>query len=205
MPLLKSLYATELGAAKLTALLKKIRINSTAKSSRFIVKKGLIETFHGNELVSFVVDETLATGTLVFTSKPGYTGAGHALLAVQDLTYTAVKGGTRPIEISIAYTAGGTAGAEVVTVVGNAISVQIASGVSTATQIAAKINASAAALALISVAITGVGSNTQVTAAAAFLAGGSDLHTFNKADIIRIRRLRTKKYVIYLNASANPA
>lgn len=96
-----------------------------------------------------------------------------ALLAVQDLTYTAVLRGTAGNSITIAYTAGGTAGAEVVTVVGSAISVQIETGVSTATQVRTAINASAAAIALISCAITGTGSTAQVTAAAAPLATGA--------------------------------
>lgn len=93
-------------------------------------------------------------------------------LVVQDLTYTADLRGTAGNSITIAYTGGGTAGAEVVTVNGNAISVQIESGASTATEIKTAVDASVAASALISVAITGTGSNAQVTAAAAPLAGG---------------------------------
>lgn len=96
-----------------------------------------------------------------------------ALLAVQDLTYTADLRGTAGNSITIAYTGGGTAGAEVVTVLANAISVQIQSGVSTGTQVKTAVDASVAASALISVAITGTGSNAQVTAAAAPLATGA--------------------------------
>lgn len=95
-----------------------------------------------------------------------------AFLAVQDLTYTADLRGTAGNSITIAYTGGGTAGAEVVTVVGTAISVQIQSGVSTGTQVKTAVDASVAASALISVAVTGTGSNAQVTAAVTPLAGG---------------------------------
>lgn len=98
----------------------------------------------------------------------------NASLVVQDLTYTAVATGFDGNDISLAYTGGGTAGAEVVTVNGNAISVQIQSGVSTATQIETAINASGPATVLVSVAVSGTGSDPQVTAAAQFLTGGHD-------------------------------
>jgi hypothetical protein len=107
--------------------------------------------------------------TLAF-AVPAETAAS---LIVQDLTYTAVADlGQDGNSITIAYVAGGTAGSEVVTVTGNAISVSMETGVSTATQIRTKINASAAAVALISCAVTGTGSTAQVAAAAAPLAGG---------------------------------
>lgn len=95
-------------------------------------------------------------------------------LVVQDLTYTAVTRGVAGDNITIAYTAGGTAGSEVVTVVGTAISVQIDDGVSTATEIETAIDASAAALLLVGVAVTGTGGNAQSIASATPLAGGVD-------------------------------
>ena len=96
-----------------------------------------------------------------------------ATLVVQDITYTAVKGGSQGNSITIQYANTATAGSETVTVNGNAIVVGIQSGVSTATQVNTAIGLSAAALALITRSITGVGSNAQVTAAATPLAGGS--------------------------------
>lgn len=107
-------------------------------------------------------------------------------LVVQDLTYTADLRGTAGNSITIAYTAGGTAGAEVVTVVGSAISVQIETAVSTATQVKAAVDGSAAASALISVAITGTGSNAQVVAAATPLAGGVASEVNDTANTITI-------------------
>lgn len=85
---------------------------------------------------------------------------------IQDITYCSVTFGNTGTSISVAYTAGGTAGAEVVTVTGNAISVQIQSAVSTATQVLAALQASAAAMALVYVEITGTAGNAQVTASA---------------------------------------
>lgn len=95
-------------------------------------------------------------------------------LVVQDLTYTAVDRGVGGDAITIAYTGGATAGAEVVSVAGNAISIQIENGVSTATQIKTAFDLVAAATALASVAVSGVGANAQNTAAATPLAGGVD-------------------------------
>ena len=93
-------------------------------------------------------------------------------VVIQDLTYTCDQVGVDGDNISIEYTSGGTAGSEVVSVAGVAISVQIENGVSTATQIKAAIEGTIAAAALVNVTISGVGSNTQVTVAATNLAGG---------------------------------
>lgn len=75
--------------------------------------------------------------------------------------------------ITIALVAGGTAGAEVVTVSGSAISVQIESGVSTRTQVKTALDASAAALALINTSVTS-GGTAATLSAAAHLATGDD-------------------------------
>lgn len=96
-----------------------------------------------------------------------------ALLVVQNLTYTAVLRGVAGNSITIAYVAGGTAGAEVVTVTGNAISVSIdvtpVTG-SSANQIKTAVLASAPAIALIGV--TGSSASVQAAASATPLATG---------------------------------
>jgi hypothetical protein len=117
---------------------------------------------------SFFKKPVMLAGNAIWNS------AVASSLVVQDLTYTADTAGEAGDLISITYTGGGTAGSEVVSVVGNAISVQIQTGVSTATQVKAAVDADVTASALISVAITGVGATAQVVAAAAFLAGGED-------------------------------
>ncbi len=70
---------------------------------------------------------------------------------IQGLIYTSAYSYTS--NVSIVYTTGATAGSEVVTVSSNKITVQIQSGVSTATQVAAAINKSVAALKKVSVYI----------------------------------------------------
>ena len=87
------------------------------------------------------------------------------------LTFTSVGYGTPANSISITFTSGGTAGAEVVTVVGSAISVQIQSGVSTAAQIKTAIEASVPATALVSVAVNTAGA--MVSYATTNLASGT--------------------------------
>lgn len=97
-----------------------------------------------------------------------------ATLVVQDITYDADTRGTAGNSITIEYTGGATAGAEVVSVVGTAISVQIENGVSTANQIKTAVDNFSAAAALVDVTVSGVGGNAQNTAAATPLATGAD-------------------------------
>lgn len=101
------------------------------------------------------------------------TGAEQlATLVVQDLTYTAIAGsGKNGNLLNITYIAGGTAGAEVVTVAGNIVEVEIEDGVSTASQIETALNGSAAFLLLATVALTGA-DIAQVAATQAYLTGG---------------------------------
>lgn len=96
-----------------------------------------------------------------------------AELISNGITYTAQTMGSAGNSITIALVAGGTAGAEVVTVSGSAISVQIQSGVSTRTQVKTAIDGSAAAAALISVAVSSGGTAATLSAAAP-LVGGDD-------------------------------
>lgn len=101
--------------------------------------------------------------------------ASFATLTVSDdLKFDAKALGYEGNDISIEYTAGATSPNEVVSVVGKKISVQIESGVTTATMIKNKIEANEAAHAL--VAITALnGSNTQTAESEDFLEGGDGL------------------------------
>lgn len=102
-------------------------------------------------------------------------GALTATKVLQDLTFTAKIPGIQGNGVRIAYIAGGTAGSEVVTVLGATISVQIETAVSTATQVRTAILASQAAMSLLaSVVISGTGSNAQVAVAATPLLGGAN-------------------------------
>lgn len=93
-----------------------------------------------------------------------------ASIAIQDLTYTEKQLG---LGVTISYTNGGTAGSEVVSVSGHAITVQIASGTSTATQIKTAIEANYEANLLVAITVTGTGSAAQKTCKLATLSGGS--------------------------------
>lgn len=107
------------------------------------------------------------TVTLAF-SVPAETAA---TLTKGGVTYTAVANlGASGNNITVAYTGGGTAGSEVVTVTGTAISVQIQSGTSTITQVRTAVNASAAAAALVTA--TGTSATTVSSATASSLSGG---------------------------------
>lgn len=99
---------------------------------------------------------------------------------IQDLTYTDVASGPDGNLISLTYTTGGTAGAEVVTVNGTDITIQIQSGVSTATQVKTAFDLVGAATAIASVSISGTGSNPQTAVAQTFLSGGFDTSVLRK-------------------------
>lgn len=96
-----------------------------------------------------------------------------ATLVNNGITWTAVTMGAAGNNITIALVAGGTAGSEVVTVSGNAISVSIQSGVSTRTQVLTAVQASAAASALVGISVASGGSAASALAAT-HLASGDD-------------------------------
>lgn len=101
--------------------------------------------------------------------------ASAATLTVSDdLKFDAKELGYGGNDITIAYTTGATSPNEVVSVVGKAISVQIESGVTTATMIKNKIEAHLEANALVAVTALN-GSNTQTAESATNLAGGDGL------------------------------
>jgi len=98
----------------------------------------------------------------------------QASLIFQDLTLTFTAPGTFNNSYTLEYTPGGTAGSEVISIAGFAIAVQIQSGVSTATQIKAALDANLTIAGNIAVVISGVGSTAQVTAGPTSFAGGID-------------------------------
>lgn len=144
------------------------KINILEPSRLNMVVAGLVPITPGAVLSVAAVDKSSVTISAI--SDSGVKGSK----VLQDITYTARVSGSAGNAITVAYTAGGTAGAEVVTVTGNAISVQIETAVSTATQVLAAINASAAAMLLVSAAISGTAGTAQVTAAAVPLLLGAN-------------------------------
>jgi len=120
------------------------------------------------------------------TNFPVLSDAGtatKALKKIQDLTYTAKTAGLAGNQITIAYTATGTKGSEVVTQVGNAISVDIESGVSTASDIKTAVDNFAGIK--VDVALVGAGTELETAPVSATnLAGGQDIA--NNGDVYRV-------------------
>lgn len=116
-----------------------------------------------------------SAGNLINVTYIDYTPASKASKTIQNLSYVADNVGSAGNSISIEYTAGGTAGAEVVTVTVNAISVQIDDGVSTAAQIKTAIDAFPAAAALVDINFFGLSSTPQSIVSPTFLLGGLDV------------------------------
>lgn len=124
----------------------------------------LVGVFSPNDMSQFTVDIVAQNLPLVLTPLAGGTAATAPAVAIQDLTYTSTTSGPTSLRQSITYTHGATAGSEVVTLDANGSeTIQIENGVSTATQVKAAHDASAPALALRTVAITGTGTNAQYT------------------------------------------
>lgn len=110
--------------------------------------------------MSFVPTVAMASAFIALT---GGVAAAAAVKILQDLTFTAPATGVGGNAVSITYTIGATAGAEVVTVSGSAITVQIQNGVSTATQIRTAFIAVAGAVALSTCTVSGTGGTAQKT------------------------------------------
>jgi hypothetical protein len=138
-------------AQKILSIIDEMEVTGTITS----------ETYDVSTADSFSAQCTIdVTTPTTQTYNAGY----GAFLATQGLEFSAAMWGSEGETISITFTAGATAGAEVVTVNDHAITVQVESGVSTRAQVKTALDASAAAMALVSVL---VGSAGTVTAAAA--------------------------------------
>lgn len=120
----------------------------------------------GSEAVSLV-------GSAITIQIASGNASNKAVVIIQDLTYAAVQTGSSGNLVSVTYSGGGTAGSEVVTVSGNNVNVKMQSGSSTATQISNAINASPAALSVVTVTVSGTGSTAQTAVAPTYLNGGS--------------------------------
>jgi hypothetical protein len=191
MGILKSKYRSELDTQHKKDLLKKIKDGN----HHVVFAKGSLR-FDGRAAYSLTIDETLGSNNIIYHA-PGVIPSA----VIQDLTYKAKVPGISPI--TIAYTTGATAGSEVVTVVGNAISVQIQTGVSTATQIKTKVDAHVTANTMVDVVVSGTGSTAQTAPVSA--TGLSGLEKYDLADIESINRLRTRKWKVKIKSTANAA
>jgi len=93
---------------------------------------------------------------------------------IQDIEYVSRLGGVVGDLINITYTGGGTYGSEVVTLVGNDLSIQIEDGVSTPDSIRFAIVNAPLADALVQTIALGVGNELQTIHPQTFLTGGVD-------------------------------
>jgi hypothetical protein len=115
-----------------------------------------------------------AAGNLVSIEYFQYTPQAKASETIQNISYVADNFGAAGNLISIEYIGGGTAGSELVSVLSNAITVEIEDGVSTADQIKLAVDAFPAAAALVDLTITGLGTTPQTIQGPTFLLGGLD-------------------------------
>lgn len=145
--------------------------------------------------------------------QPVYIGGTNAIvspakatLVNQGVTLTALVAGSAGNSITYAVTGGGTAGAEVVTVVGSAISIQIESGVSTVTQVRTALNAfPAASLLILATGTSAVAVTAPVSVTP--LAGGTDGSVTNDCGnlVTSIVRSGVGQYTLTLANNYNAA
>lgn len=152
-----------------------------------VVNPNIAEISNGflgiNITPNIALNEGNATGINVSMSNVTNAPGVKASLVVQDITYERNQAGTDGNNISVQYLNTTTAGNEVATLVGGSqIQVTIESGVSTATQVAAALAVNFTISSNITVTISGVGSNPQVTYAQTNLAGGVNPGTKKAAD-----------------------
>lgn len=192
---------------KLQAYLNKFAADlADGPDTRIVFEISGLDQFNSHDCSNVLITGTGTTNNIQFR-RPG-APAAKAHGALGGLTFQADTAGTAGNAITVAYTTGATAGSEVVTVVGSAISVQIATGVSTQTQVKAALDAFSPAAALIDTTVTsGATAVTAPAGPAAFSGGvtGPALESYDLADIENIRRLRTKKHLIVIKAGSNPA
>jgi hypothetical protein len=141
-----------------------------------------------------ITDQGAAAATITVTPR-GSTAAeiktacdagGAGVTSLIDVVGTSSNSQVTAVAASLAGGLGGTAGNETVTVVGSVIKVYLETGVSTATQVKAKVDASSPAAALVDVSVTGTGSDAQVVTAATALEGGVDSEINLTTNVITI-------------------
>lgn len=135
---------------------------------------GASSYFNGVSVNPNITSARYAAGINVTMDNVTVYAGVAASRVIQDLTFAADLPGTTANGVTIEYTGGGTAGAEVVSVVGLTVEVQIESGVSTATQIANALNAFPGFTLNLNVTISGTGSNPQTIQGPVNLQNGED-------------------------------
>ncbi len=130
----------------------------------------LIVTSNGVPLSTRVARVSAAPSAVSLT---GGVDAAAASGEEQDITIAADATGVAKNGVVFRYTGGATAGAEVVTVTASLITVQIQSGVSTATQVATALGLVAGFTSVYNVTVSGTGSNAQVASTKSVTTSGA--------------------------------
>jgi hypothetical protein len=94
-------------------------------------------------------------------------------VTIQDLTLQFLLPGDHN-NLTVEFVNDGTAGSETASVIGNAITVHMQSGVSTASQVKTALDSNITILSNVTTTVSGVGSNPQVTQAPTSFSGGSN-------------------------------
>ena len=127
-----------------------VRLRNDGTTTNAQIKAAIAADTGANALLDLASDGlTLAYKPMTnaapsFVALTGGTAAVAPSIILQDLTFASNLTGTAHNGDTVTYTTGATAGSEVVSGSASALSVQIQNGVSTATQIAAAVNASTA-------------------------------------------------------------
>ncbi len=130
--------------------------------------------FHGINVNPDIASARYAAGlNVTMDNVTAYAGVAASLVE-QDLTFTFNTIGAGENDYTLRYTAGGTAGSEVVTLVGQAIEVQIEDNVSSANQIKSAMEAVSQLATAITITVSGTGSNAQSVFGPTNFAGGEN-------------------------------
>lgn len=165
----KTILGTESPTMSFSHYLKHSGVEGKAPSFGIVLHSLL-----GMKTLNLTEEEAEAGSTteVIKVDAPVVTPEVKATANIQDLRFDSKLDGSLGNAITIEYIAGGTAGAEVVTVLANAITVEIEDGVSTAVQIKTAVEADLDANALVLITLLGAGTETQAIQAETSLVGG---------------------------------
>lgn len=137
-------------------------------------------SFFGINMAPNITVAKNATGLNISMSAVTPYAGVKSSLTIQDLFLEFLAPGDNN-SITVEYVNDGTAGSETANLAGNALTVHIQSGVSTATQVKAALDASPIIFSNITTTITGVAGNAQVTQAPTNFIGGENVGNIKAA------------------------
>jgi hypothetical protein len=156
-----------------TAFTGNASINAVAISGTY-GDMGPNSSWNGVNINPTISEARYAGGLVVNMDNVTLYPGAQSSLVFQDLTFEFIQPESISNFYTLEYTPGATAGSEVVSLVGNAIGVQIEDGVSTANQIKAAMEAIPDLNAGINITVSGVGSDPQNIAGPTNFTGGAN-------------------------------